>query len=237
MYMEEELERWYDELNRFLFDSKLPTAIFCFLSSTLKKELILGENNVKIFVTEDLLHEDIKQIILFIIHQQVHIYCNLNDIKDCSRNRRYHNLNFKEAAEKHGLVMGVNPKDGSYVIDAKPYVWDNVEDIVAGSRWQELLAVHDDFEDYWKKQYKKSNKGLYECPECGRNAVGERYVKIICGYCRRKMNLVKREKNQRVCDNRKYKKRICPGCRRTINGVEDGLYVCAECMQEMIEIK
>lgn len=39
-----------------------------------------------------------------LIHEMVHHYCAIKNIKDCSRNGKYHNNRFKEAAESVGLL-------------------------------------------------------------------------------------------------------------------------------------
>ena len=43
---------------------------------------------------------------LFLQHELIHFYCQLNNIADTSKNGRYHNKNFKQEAEARGLIIG-----------------------------------------------------------------------------------------------------------------------------------
>jgi hypothetical protein len=54
----------------------------------------------------------IKNIVATIMHECVHIYCMQNSIKDTSNNHVYHNKNFKDIAEQHGLLIERHEKYG-----------------------------------------------------------------------------------------------------------------------------
>ena len=48
-----------------------------------------------------------------LLHELIHYYCYLHNIKDC--NADYHNLQFKETAEKHGAVCEYLGSDVGYM--------------------------------------------------------------------------------------------------------------------------
>ncbi len=52
-----------------------------------------------------LINRGIEETCGTLLHEMVHHYCFLNDIKDTSNNGVYHNRKFKEEAEKRGLII------------------------------------------------------------------------------------------------------------------------------------
>ena len=116
------------------------------------------------------------------LHEMVHLYNLENGVKDTSRAGTYHNKKFKEAAEKHGLIVENDPK----------YGWCKTELTV-----ESLMEVHDfmdsigrnSFDLYRepvkekKKGGKKSSSRKYVCPCCGMIVRATKEVRVKCFDC------------------------------------------------------
>ncbi len=113
----QELERAYQFFNRQLFNNELNEKIMITIqtrgrrsnalawywqkrwdSRELGKTEMIAEIN---FSAETLRTNDPYESL---VHEMVHHYCALKGIQDCSRNGKYHNKRFKDAAEAAGLV-------------------------------------------------------------------------------------------------------------------------------------
>lgn len=106
-----ELERWYHQINCSIYDNqmddiriviqtkgRIKKAIGFFSAKRWKKEN--GDYISEITVcAEDLSSNDPFEVML---HEMVHAFNNQNGIVDCCSNG-YHNKQFKNQAEKHGL--------------------------------------------------------------------------------------------------------------------------------------
>lgn len=112
--MTKELERVTDALNNKYFEGQLPDLLVTIQSYS--KNVCTGwfypekwideEGNKyhEINIVAEFLNRNIPEIITTLQHQLIHVYCYENGITDVSRKNRYHNVRFKEEAEKRGLV-------------------------------------------------------------------------------------------------------------------------------------
>ncbi|MBR5316739.1 MAG: SprT-like family protein [Lachnospiraceae bacterium] len=111
--MQEMLEHAYDIFNAELFNCVLPPVAITIMSSprsnahfTLDKVWRNSDVRVhEINISAEHLDRSVYEVLASLIHEMVHYYCLLNDLKDTSQNHRYHNKVFKQEAEKRGLSI------------------------------------------------------------------------------------------------------------------------------------
>lgn len=108
------------------------------------------------------------------MHQMVHIYNRINDIKDTSQSNHYHNKNFRKEAERIGLVMG-HDSTGWCTIGLEEEVFQRVQKLF-------------DYETFRKEietdESKVDNRLLtHKCPKCNRMAKTLASNNLICGFC------------------------------------------------------
>lgn len=111
--MQEMLEHAYDIFNAELFNCVLPPVAITIMSSprsnahfTLDKVWRNSDVRVhEINISAEHLDRSVYEVLASLIHEMVHYYCLLNDLKDTSQNHRYHNKIFKQEAEKRGLSI------------------------------------------------------------------------------------------------------------------------------------
>ncbi|OMI07726.1 hypothetical protein BVL54_20110 [Bacillus paralicheniformis] len=121
-----ELHKLFRHLNETLFGNTLPTPAITIESKGNKKAY--GWCSVdKVWKGEDVdVHEigmasehinrPFMETATTFLHEMVHLYCGLNGIKDTSRGYSYHNKQFKQQCELHGMefreMTEPDPKNG-----------------------------------------------------------------------------------------------------------------------------
>jgi len=113
-----ELHRLFHFFNEKLFQAKLEAPVIIVQSNKRRTLGTFSVNRIwkrkgtdvtperfEITLSAEHLNRPIEEICATLIHEMVHLYCELNKIKDTSNNNVYHNKNFKKAAEEHGLVI------------------------------------------------------------------------------------------------------------------------------------
>ena len=210
------LEQAYDVLNERFFDGELTPVVITIQSSPhshghytpWKSWVRGGEGYREINLSAESLRRPIESVIATLQHESVHHYCELNGIKDTSRNGTYHNKRFKTEAEKRGLIIDYDPSIGHSVTYPGPEImelvremgWENID--LSRRRFEEALA--DDAEnpndvdgggsdtdagDIEKKK-RKSGVRKYLCPNCGCSVRATKDVNIGCLDCDCMMELV-----------------------------------------------
>lgn len=116
-----------------------------------------------------------------LLHEMVHYFNKVNDIKDCNGN--VHNKKFKETAERVGLLVERDKKVGwgitSMTDELKEYIDTEVQPKESVFEYFRAGVIK---LDTTKKKRKKS-LFKYECPKCGTIAKAKKDVKIMCGNC------------------------------------------------------
>ena len=202
--MEHELYRIYDNLNKDYYDGKLPDIIITIQGSHKnkyygwfgEKKWNNGVNFVDMNETENPLivyHEinisaehldrPIEDIVGTMQHEMIHLYCNINQIKDTSNNHVYHNKKFKEEAEKRGLIIE----------KAKTIGWSVTTPNETFKEYIKKLNVNSDVFKFCRvKEEPKAADSVkkmitYKCPNCGISATAKPDINIMCGNCNIKM--------------------------------------------------
>ena len=137
----------------------------------------------------------IENICATLLHEMVHLYCYVHGIKDTSRGGTYHNKQFKQAAEEHGLIVEHHPKYGWTITSPS----DDLLDFILENGLTDILMTRNEFygipvsgtgthspgcEDF---QPKKSSTRKYLCPCCGNSVRATKAVHIACLDCQREM--------------------------------------------------
>lgn len=109
----EELHKAFDCLNKAFYGGSLPPVIITIQSKgkrdalgwfTVGKVWSDGTQEMhEINISAEYAGRDFMDIMKTMHHEMIHLYCAVNDIKDCSRGGTYHNTKFKIASEQHGF--------------------------------------------------------------------------------------------------------------------------------------
>lgn len=136
-----ELNRLFNKFNEKYFENKLELPVIVVQAS--RKRNTLGTCSVnriwvqkqdkevtskgteqfskyEITISSEYLNRSIEEICATLIHEMIHLYCGLNNIKDTSNNHVYHNKKFKEESEKRGLIIEKAQTIGWSVTTLKP---------------------------------------------------------------------------------------------------------------------
>lgn len=144
----------------------------------------------EITVCAEYLYQDVEEIVSTLLHEMVHLYCRLNDVKETSRGVRYHNNKFKEIAETHGLIIEHNQSIGYSISkltdESKKLIGEQHSFMLTRSKHRgegETLVQPEDKPQVTRKIM------IYVCPECGVEIRSMKPLDIICGVCESKFEL------------------------------------------------
>ena len=189
-----ELRNIYNHLNKDYYNNELPEVVITVQSSPkgkaygwyakdrwgieTDKEKAFDEINI----SAEYLSRPIENIIATMQHEMVHLYCEINDIKDTSNNNVYHNKKFKEEAEQRGLSIEKAQTIGySVTTPTEEFI-----EYING------LNINEDNFKFFRKlplgkslgtktPTKKTTK--YTCSCCGASVRGEPDLEIECKKC------------------------------------------------------
>jgi hypothetical protein len=120
------------------------------------------------------------------LHEMVHQYAYVKGIKDTSRYGYYHNKQFKEIAERHGLrVSKSDSYHGWCVTELTDESKEHLKDFI-----QDGKIIYDTRPCYNANDYgplgerlKHSSTRKYICCNCGLSIRATRKVRVICAEC------------------------------------------------------
>lgn len=199
-----ELHKAFSKLNKSLFDNELPEPAILIQNRGNKKR-VLGwcsveeiwinkqehEKRYEINLVAEAMSRPLYELMSTLLHEMVHLYNLVNGIKDTSRNCTYHNKQFKESAEMHGLSIEYDKEIGwslSSLTDSTKKLVDSFklnEKAFYLSRIDPYMDIEGgDEEGKEKRKTKvKSSTRKYVCPGCGAIIRAAKDINVICGVC------------------------------------------------------
>jgi|SRR3972149_5333651 len=191
-----ELYKIFHQLEKFIFEKLLEEPVILIQST---KRKILGTCSVnkdwlnkldekkskyEITIVAENLNRPKEEIIGTLLHEMVHLYCSLNDIKDTSNNFVYHNKKYKEEAEKHGLEVTHAKTIGWAVTKLKPETLKLIN----------TFQINEKAFEYYRKKYLGTSTAKvvynkYECPECHMKLSHYKVLNLKCGNCDKKLEI------------------------------------------------
>lgn len=203
-----QLEKCFRLLNQDFFNGELPTPIITVIPTPKAYAHYVPYNiwetkeNSKreINIASGTLNRPLENIVASLLHEMVHMFndCVLN-IQDTSRNGTYHNRQFAQQAEAHGLIVTRSYK----------YGYAHTEPADSLLEW---LLEHDELREIdicrsnpiytaigvgtrssnggeisTTTAYKNSHSRRYICPCCHTIVRATKTVNLICGDCMMRM--------------------------------------------------
>ena len=196
-----QLEHMYNALNTDFWSDELPQVIVTVQSkpgtyghSSRAKVWQRKEDSLfEINVAAEVLSYPIEETIDTLLHEMVHIFCRVHEIKEVSNGTAYHNKRFKEIAESHGL---------SCVYTGSRYGWntqpgDNLIEYAIEKGWSEIQISRSTVQAIRIGASGTSQAGAAQvsgvkapsstrkliCPKCSQTVRATRKVNILCGVC------------------------------------------------------
>ena len=126
-------------------------------------------------------------ILATLLHEMVHLYNLVNNIKDTTRNGTYHNKKFKDRAEMSGLIIEHDKSIGWSITRLQPRTMQLIDnsdinkDIFTLYR-REIEEILDT-EDTEDTEETKSSSRKYVCPSCGTIIRATKEVNVLCIDC------------------------------------------------------
>jgi len=184
------LNKIFKALNEEYFDSSLPTPVITIQSTpkayghfTPWEAYRIKEDNgdtvgaVEINIGAGTLDRPIENVTATLLHEMVHYYCYLNNIKDTSRNGAYHNKRFKAEAEKRGLSIEYDSRIGWSITEPT----EALLDFIISYGFEDIRIGRNEFYTYrigggaktgnggttTTTTTKKGNSHKLICPKCG----------------------------------------------------------------------
>lgn len=148
--------------------------------------------SVEINMCSQWLDRPFDEIAETMLHEMCHHFAYTKHIKDTSRYGYYHNKQFKDIAEKHGLKVEYT---GRYHGWCKTELTDESINILAQfvQKGRILYDLRDRHDPSWfgsadkeraTRQRKPSSTRKYTCPKCGMSVRATKDVNVLCGDCR-----------------------------------------------------
>ena len=203
-----QLEKIYNTLNADFFNGELLVPIITVQSkpgtmghfTPAKVWKRKDEETHELNIAAEVLNYPIEETLDTMLHEMVHLYCEMNRIKDVSRGGKYHNGKFKEQAERVGLTCY---KAGQYGWNTKPS--DKLVEYALEKDWNEIRIGRNNgvgirtgtggtapasggntagAPDGGKRP---SSTRKLQCPCCGNSVRATKTVRIMCMDCNEQM--------------------------------------------------
>lgn len=208
------LEEWFDRINEKFYQNSLNRPVLTiapdgkrssygwFTTWKAWREKGSDEQTYEINLSANFMDRDQEEIIKTLMHEMVHLYCRENNIQDTSRCGTYHNMKYKEEAEKHGLEMFKNEKYGWTITQLKKETKEwikTLEQTVFIYREDASISRKgndnsDDDEEGGSTGTtgttgisKRKSSYKHVCPTCGNIARTTKVFPLICGECIKKI--------------------------------------------------
>ncbi len=203
------LNKIFKALNDEFFESSLPTPIITVQSTPkayghftpwdayrIRNEKGEISGAVEINIGAGTLDRPIEDVTATLLHEMVHYFCYLNNIKDTSRGGAYHNKRFKEEAEARGLQIDYDSRIGWSITSPT----EKLLDLIVGYGFADIQLGRNEWTGFLigggakagnggvvGPKTKKGNSRKMVCPCCGNIARVTKKTNLICGDCMEQM--------------------------------------------------
>ena len=190
-----ELHKLYKYINDYKFGGKLPQVIITIQSKG--KTGALGwfsvgkiwehgeERKHEINISAESINRGFLEVARTLWHEMIHLYCAVNNIKDCSRGGTYHNKKFKQTSEQYGFYY---PEDAY----SDKYGWSFSKLTDESIQFLEQHKIDTDIftisridlttgKDSGEKKKSSSFKWVCECGNIVRSTKQD--LRIVCADC------------------------------------------------------
>jgi hypothetical protein len=197
------LDKIYKLLNQEYFSNELPPVVLTIQSTpkayghfTLYDAWHVNENGFReINIGAGTLDRPIENVVATLLHEMVHHYCFIHQIKDTSRGGTYHNKKFRDEATQRGLLIDYDTRIGWSITTPS----ENLIDFCISNDLKDIQIARNDFESFriigGTSGRSNGNPGVpttgkgashsikYICPCCGNIARTTKVMNLICGDC------------------------------------------------------
>lgn len=192
------LNKVFKSVNEEYFNNELETPVITIQSSvgaygyitTSKVWNTDGVERYEINIGAETLNRPIENVVATMIHESVHLYCLMNDIKDTSNRGVYHNKNFKKIAEemghlkidrhdKYGWTI-TSPTDDTIEFCLK-YGFDDIKINRKGAYYMVGTATPTPTKTTTTRKPTSTRK--YICPCCGNSFRATKSINVMCMDC------------------------------------------------------
>ncbi len=201
------LEKMYRQLNTDFFGGELEMPIITIQSTPhAYGHVTCGRvwkskdtNCFELNMGAGTLSRPIENVVSTMLHEMVHIYHLMHDIRDCSRGGAYHNKRFKAKAESVGLIIEYDSRIGWSITSPS----EQLIDYIIGQGWSDILINRNEGlriatgtrgkqtgSDSSAPVRKPSSTRKYQCPCCGNSVRATKDLRIICADCSELMEKV-----------------------------------------------
>lgn len=182
---EKELTRIFKRFNKHFWNNELPDVVITF-TPTKKKHGHLSVNKVwtskstkeskyELNISALDIDRPAEELCATLLHEQVHLYCRVHNLKETTDEHRFHNKVFKKVAEDHGLIVSHAPRIG----------WSKTVLDESAKKYLKKLNVKQ-FDLHRIVSHQPGTRPLlrYQCEGCGESVAWlSKDQALICGIC------------------------------------------------------
>lgn len=195
------LDKIFNLLNAEYFSNELPKVVITIQSTpkayghfTTYDAWHVNEDGFKeINIGAGTLDRPIENVVATLLHEMIHEYCLIHNIKDTSRAGAYHNKRFRNEATKRDLCIEYDSRIGWSITSPTEkllnFCIDNSLEDIQIARDDLLGILAGGHVGGRTRTGRLSNYRRYECPVCGNIARTTKDMTLICGDCAEQMLL------------------------------------------------
>lgn len=190
-----ELHNIFNSLNKEIFNNELPLPAITIQSKGKRnaigwcsqlpiwindKEEI--ENRHEINICAEYANTPVLVMAEIMLHEMIHYYADLHEIKTTSRNGSFHNKKYRDLGLRFGLIVSKTEKYGW----AETKLNDETLNLVKEMNFNQGAFLMYRIDDTGKVSKKKGSI-KHTCLSCGNVARSTKEMKLICGNCEEEM--------------------------------------------------
>lgn len=190
------LDKIFNLLNQNYFSGELPKAVIT-VQSTPKAYghftcydawHCADEGFKEINIGAGTLNRPIENVTATLLHEMIHEYCFIHQIKDTSRGGSYHNKRFKAEAEQRGLQIDYDSRIGWSITSPT----EDLLNFCIENGLTDILIARNDLLGFnpaitrgkgTASTTRRSSYRKHICPRCLSTARTTKDMKLICGEC------------------------------------------------------